>query len=318
MGALRNAARNAMAYRFKTNEPLASGIHRILEEQGAIIASGLQLAAPVELDKAIHEARRSFKRLRAILRLLEHALDPPAFHALDRALRDLSRRLAGPRDAWVLIQTWRRLDIQPGSADAPGAEASLLEIDKLLQARYLEAQTRLLTQGGSHREVASRVADVLSQADTQIGDHLSSKLILRGLRAQYRRARRALRDARKNPLPAVRHEARKEIKYLWHLIQLLEPASPKPLKRSAAEFKRLSNLLGDEHDLVVLLHALESASVLSEPALELVRSRVRKRFRKLAGRADVLGASLLAQRPSDFSAALGEVWKSFHPDKLDD
>ena len=76
--------------------------------------------------------------------------------------------------------------------------------------------------------------------------------IATGLRATYRRARRALRRARTDRATDDLHEWRKQTKYLWHQLQILTPLATGPVGELADEFHHLADYLGDEHDLAVL------------------------------------------------------------------
>ena len=76
--------------------------------------------------------------------------------------------------------------------------------------------------------------------------------ITTGLRATYRRARRALRHARTDRATEDLHEWRKQTKYLWHQLQILTPLATGAIGELADEFHHLADYLGDEHDLAVL------------------------------------------------------------------
>src|SRR3954471_12662774 len=54
-------------------------------------------------DETVHEVRKSLKRLRALLRLLRHALGPDEYRRENRALRDTARPLGEVRDAKVFV-----------------------------------------------------------------------------------------------------------------------------------------------------------------------------------------------------------------------
>jgi CHAD domain-containing protein len=73
------------------------------------------------------------------------------------------------------------------------------------------------------------------------------------LRRIYRRGRRAYRTARRDPNSENLHELRKRAKDLWYAAQILRPASPKRMKRLARQAHQLSDLIGEEHDLALLL-----------------------------------------------------------------
>jgi CHAD domain len=56
-------------------------------------------------EKAVHETRKALKRLRALVRVLRSELGEEVFAREDGALRDAGRRLAGARDAEVMVNT---------------------------------------------------------------------------------------------------------------------------------------------------------------------------------------------------------------------
>ena len=73
-----------------------------------------------------------------------------------------------------------------------------------------------------------------------------------GFERIYRRARRAYLTARKETTDENLHELRKRTKDLWHAAQILRPVAPKMMKTLADRAHRLSDLVGDDHDLAVL------------------------------------------------------------------
>src|SRR5207244_130714 len=73
-----------------------------------------------------------------------------------------------------------------------------------------------------------------------------------GLEQVYRRGRKALRAARRDPSVENLHELRKRAKDLWHAGQLLQECQPKRAKQLARRAHALSDLLGEDHDLAVL------------------------------------------------------------------
>src|SRR5438270_8288086 len=89
-----------MPYRLKKKEPAAEGVKRIAAEQ-IDHASG-QLAQDGDPEKAIHEARKSVKKTRALLRLAE-------YDAEDKRLRNIGRALSEIRDAAAMIQVFDAL-----------------------------------------------------------------------------------------------------------------------------------------------------------------------------------------------------------------
>jgi CHAD domain-containing protein len=126
-----------------------------------------------------------------------------------------------------------------------------------------------------------------------------------GLRRIYRQGRRALGAAQADPSTENLHEWRKREKDLWYHLRLLHDTWPGPMGAAADEASTLADLLGDDHDLAVLL---ATARELGEAdGLEWV---VRQRRSKLQADAFELGRRLYAERPRAFSARLRVWWES--------
>ena len=68
-----------MAFRFKLAEPFEEGCKRIAREQ--IERAQCQLKGSGDPVVAVHETRKSLKRLRALLRLIRPALGEEAYRA---------------------------------------------------------------------------------------------------------------------------------------------------------------------------------------------------------------------------------------------
>jgi CHAD domain-containing protein len=302
-----------MPFRFEPDEPLAAGLRRIINEERLLVRDRLRDSGADNLDDAIHEARKSFKRLRALVRLRRPALDPGLRRALDHSFRDLSRRLAAPRDAWVMLESWRRLDRRRRRPASPAFGRQHRQIEALLLRRYESARESVILDRREHLKVARGVGRFLAQLGDRPLDDVQPADLLRAVSLQYRRARRALRQVRDEPSPENRHEWRRQVKYLWHQLELIAPAAPDRLAPLAGGLKRLADLLGEEHDLAMLLEFIESQSdlPLDENMLVELRTRIQRRLHLLIPRANALGATVLDRRPRDFTASLSRGWTRF-------
>ena len=127
-----------MAWRFEPGEKLPDAFRRVAAEEVARIEAGVK-AKNANGAKATHEARQSFKRLRALLRLAGPALGD-GFDEESQRWREAGQRLATLRDGTVLRETFDqvvadsgdgmsandiailRAEIVRGSAEADAAE----------------------------------------------------------------------------------------------------------------------------------------------------------------------------------------------------
>ena len=92
-----------MAFRFRLAETFEEGCQRIAREQ--IERAQAQLKGPDDVTTAVHETRKSLKRLRALLRLIRPAIGESVFHHENTQLREIARILSSARDRHVLLET---------------------------------------------------------------------------------------------------------------------------------------------------------------------------------------------------------------------
>ena len=92
-----------MAYRLKKDEPVARGLERIVKEE--LRSATTHLNSDEHSDKAIHEARKSIKKVRAILALIGDEIG--ADHDVKR-LKRAGRLLSPLRDADAMIASTKK------------------------------------------------------------------------------------------------------------------------------------------------------------------------------------------------------------------
>ena len=86
------------------HESLPNGMARALGSQFEIAIAAIE-GASLGDDVGIHTARKSMKRLRAMLRKTRDGLGADVYQRENVLLRDLARSIAPARDGFVLIQT---------------------------------------------------------------------------------------------------------------------------------------------------------------------------------------------------------------------
>lgn len=262
-------------------------------------------------DRDIHFARRTLKRARATLRLLRTAVSERAFDRENAALRDVARPLSAARDARVLLESLDRL------ADRYGAPAR-----HSVPAAFRHQLTRdEATSGGAVNRRSSQRAASIRRLRASRRRIVAARLgsggwpqIGAGLCRVYRAGRKAMKQARKTPAPECLHEWRKQAKYLWHQLQLLEPMSPGPIGALADQTKKLSDYLGEDHDLAVLrekviAHADKFAAPGGPAALLALIDRCQDRLR---ARAFFTGRRIYADSPAAFMQRVERYWRRWN------
>lgn len=205
-------------------------------------------------QRAVHQTRKRMKRMRALLRLFRDDLGEDAYRYENESYRDTSRILADVRDAQVMIQT---LDHVAELLGAEAPPALLADVRRSLVGN-LGAASRSMTRRGAVDEAAARLRRAAARVDAWPLHTDSSAAFAGGLRRLYRRGRRDLDAAIADPSVEAWHEWRKRVKYLWHQLEVLAPAWPAMFEAMHDEAEAVADLLGDAHDLAVLVHRVTS------------------------------------------------------------
>ncbi len=286
---------DAREYRLEHGEPLPEGIARVARGRIDHAIDELSGAAGSGPEDAVHNARKDMKKLRALLRLVRGELGASVYRRENACFRDAAAALAGLRDADVMLVTLEQLELDE-AVSGPLRQA-------------LEAH-RVRTGGGGREEAAGEAIEILSEARARIVDWPleddSFGALEPGLRRMYGRGRREWRAMQKSPSVEGLHEWRKRVKELWYDHELLRSLWKPVMKAVGDEAHELSDKLGDDHDLAVLL---QWARDHAEPAPELVEA-VEQRRRELQAEAFELGARLYADRPQVFIRRLERLYEA--------
>jgi CHAD domain-containing protein len=235
-------------FRLAGGEPVTDGIVRVACGQLDMAIERLEGNTDEDTGAAVHEARKSFKRLRTTVRLARDELGDEVFRRENRAFRDAGRRLAGARDTRVLLETLDAVGERRPDAAPPAGVAGFR---RTLAGQHGAAQ-RGLRDGTARAEVLSELRQARARVPDWPLERQSLDSLAPGFKRIYRRGRRAYRRARREPKSENMHELRKRAKDLWYAAQIVRPASPKQMKRVAREAHELSTLIGEEHDLALL------------------------------------------------------------------
>ena len=134
-------------------------------------------------------------------------------------------------------------------------------------------------------------------------------LLRPGLKRAYSRGRGSFRDARKEPSDEALHEWRKRSKDLWYHLRLVRRAWPEVMETTADEAHELSDRLGDDHDLVVLMaYVEEREQPLPTDQVEHLQGLIGKRRKELQREAFAYGERLFAEKPKRFVERIERYW----------
>lgn len=300
-------------YAISPRASLADELQRIAVEQLLLVRSSLQILRAGDgrdIEEPVHEARKAFKRLRALVRLLAGSCSGDAYARHNAWMRDAARLLSGGRDAHVMALSLRTLlkDLPPSTREALEPVAQELERRAGAVAEQL---------GGA--ELAP-IEELLAHIEEDLGSLLPLKprrgRLVAAAAAAYRGNRRDMRAARRGGTEELFHEWRKSVKHLRHHTEIFRPFAPELLGAFEVVVRALADVLGDHQDLSVLAAELRLALVAQQredaTALSLQEALERLEFRQIEQRAAALelGRQLLAETPRAYRARLRACWRS--------
>jgi CHAD domain-containing protein len=292
-----------MAYRLQPDESVPDGLRRCAREQLDWAIDQLTLRVADDPVEAVHEARKSLKKTRSLLRLGRGTLEPAERRRDNAALRSAGRRLSAARDAEVMLEATDGL-AERFAGRLPQATFDAIR-DHLAAAR--------LPDSAPTGQVAEELKVVRNRVEHWSSRASGWKALEPGLERSYARGRAALDKAHRQPTVENLHDWRKRSKDLWYHLRLLEPLAPGIVGGAVKDADRLSNLLGDDHDLAVLHEALERGAGDVKIDVGEVLELVEHRREQLQAEAITLGERLYAERPKAFVARMHRYWKASRP-----
>ncbi len=236
-------------------------------------------------DEAVHEARKLCKRIRAALRLLRGSVGSGVYRRENSMVRGAAKPLTAVRDGFVLRKALRRLPQAPEI------------LRQGVESEYREARLALGRNGAKAAiEQLAAIRDRFKGLAPHEPDVVSA---IAGVKRVYRMGRKALKRARHRNDEDL-HEWRKQAKYLMNQFRILKAVFCIRFKKMRRHADELTQALGDDHDLAVLLNKLRAYHV-QDP--KLVKS-IGKRRNGLQERAFCAGRKLYHRSTKDLAAVV--------------
>lgn len=264
------------------------------------------LSGPAGVTRGVHGARKCLKRTRALLSFARPALSKRDFTKHNRRLRTISRSLAPARDWQAMLECLDRLDERFGKDWNPDIVGALRAG---FQGRKQRAEAHL--SQGELEKTARRLKKVHGRFARL--DLKSGKLSVgMGIEPVYARAQEQFRHACKVGEGSAFHEWRKEAQRHWRQMQLLVAAWPDEMAVRIAKAQALSQCLGDDHDLHILLgHAGASGpDIGSWSDLERFYDGCIEHQHALRMAARSHGRLLFTERPAAFRRRVSGYWRA--------
>lgn len=297
--------------RFFAGETLAEGLRRVIDNQ-FVIALNIVETPPGEQPIAVHATRKALKRLRAMLRLVRDTISHDCYHTDNQVLKLVAAELSAVRDSWVMAQVMERLLPHSPSTN----DAVITIIDRLRDRYRIESagllenkphMASIIEQLEAARHRSSRWTVLAGEVDTPLPHSYES--IVPGLQRVYKRGRRGMRIVADSPTDTLLHVWRKRAKYLRHQVEALNVLDPERLLSYELQLERLTDLLGDDHDLAVLLGRFRNDQALvAGLALDPVLEAVGEKRHELQAESLAIGRVFFEEPSTEFIAYIERAW----------
>ena len=294
-----------MAYRLRHDESVAHGLRRVARKELKLAVEQLRAEPPP--DAAIHEARKSVKKARAVLRLIEADRGKGLARSRKR-LRTVNRALSRLRDADVMKEVLAALN---GKNPRLFSEHTFARLQAQLNA-HKEDAARTAIARGSVNVAARELRKVRRAAKRWEPAHRRFAALGAGIKATHRRGRRAMARAVEKQAGAEFHEWRKQIKLLWYELRLIDCCSA-ALRDDIRALNQAETYLGDDHNVGVLCDYLARTQSLVYNPMELVRLRraVERYQRSLRKKAIARVGRIYAVKPGVYLERVKRWWKAW-------
>jgi CYTH domain-containing protein/CHAD domain-containing protein len=291
-----------MSFRLTPGRPLGGELQRVALECLDEAIERLTTIGDADTDAietAVHETRKRCKETRGLARIARPALGD-GFDPLNQEVRDAARELSELRDAHAVLGTID--DLRSGVSEKKAAHLDSVRTRQAAivaaSSAGLSAEDHRITRAVGRLEAARAMVETWS-----LGDDLG--VVVGGLTITYSDGRDALKAALKKPDDTTVHTWRKRVKDLWYQARLLGADD------QAEQLDELSDLLGDDHDLAVLVDDLDGAGdVLDDRTITKAVRLARERQSELRLRAFTLGRQVYDTSPDTFVGMLAAPWAS--------
>jgi len=312
-------------------EPLTEGLRRMALSQldlaiDLLAGTGGTMAAAT----SVHETRKALKRLRALIGLLRAELGERQFAREDALLREAGLRLAGARDAEVLVATLEEL--ARANHRKLAHRRGVAKLRRQLAEERDRATERTRDDAWARAQVVGELRALRLRVQAWTLPHRDGiESIQDGLRRIYRQGRRRRRRAARGGGGRGRamHRWRKRVKDLRYAAVMLDRRDPDgsghgrghdrgdaaEIRRLARQADELGELLGEEHDLALLAARLRAGRGGPGPRLKVAAGTrkallklIARRRRILRRRALKQGKRLYRPKPGAFVRRVGDAY----------
>ncbi|MEN8116449.1 MAG: CHAD domain-containing protein [Bacteroidota bacterium] len=226
-------------------------------------------AEKISPNLAVHEIRKSFKRIRALLKFY-YSAESTIAKETSKQFSELGKAISTVRDSYIVVQLFERL----------ANDNKLISERKLKSAKdKLAEKNRLLVQN-SFTESESRYAILNYLQNFKL--KLSKEIVYPGdekivgrLNASYTKSYNYFNRSEFSDYFEILHQLRKRLKVLWYQMEFVKFINLKYFTPKAEQLHKITEQLGEDHDFFIFLTEINNTQLgLYQTEIEILRNQV--------------------------------------------
>jgi len=240
-------------------------------------------------DLAVHEIRKSFKRIRALLKFYPESLNE-VLDDYSKQIKLVAKLLSPARESSVNVQLIDKL----GAGAAPFSQQRYKEVTDLLFKENKKITNDLYADKKIFREIKSFVYDIEARLYGILFQPSVKIDVLGQLSISFRKGFDLFKRIGENYDAELYHNLRKILKALGYQLDFVKVNQPKYFKLKSNALRKITELLGEDHDWYIFKNEIKKdtygiepseteilhrqISVIHEPELQKLLPRLKKFF----------------------------------------
>lgn len=298
-----------MGYTIEAGETPSAAIKRIAKEKLDYAAAQLKGEGYENREEAIHEARKAFKQLRAVIRLVRYQIGNDAYDLENATYRQAGQLLAPMRDSYARIEA---IDALIKAMD----DATLIKAARTIRRQLAKEYQSVKRSFLKTDEPIQQVISLIEESQARVGDWSIKRddfrAFKKSIKKVYKRGQKAMSTSHNNtPDAELFHDWRKRVKYLMYQTRILTPLWESVLAPYGEELDKLSEHLGNAHDFALLYDYLIEYEAFQTGDERHVLAQLDHQRAQLEQASEPLGIRIYAESKNDFANRLEEYWNAW-------
>lgn len=229
-------------------------------------------ANDVATETKVHEMRKSFKRLNALLKFFPESLCAE-IDSFRKPMREMARRLTFGRESTVNLQLFNQLVVETGGLNNVK--------NKALHEALLQTQISCLHELIEIENVLNDVRQLIGRGTEKLLPVLQSTrhsvAVFETIKTTFLRSENLYRAIAGCYDAELYHSLRKRMKTLWYQSELEAPGQTELPGTILEQLHAITDRQGDDHDWYIFMNEISQQKyTLEAPDLEALKKQVRQ------------------------------------------